>query len=195
MKVRTVALLVVLWTAAVLVAAPASAFEESEAPAVRIEQFGRDDVVRVWHEPQPPQPGTQWRGWIEFAHNHGVNSVSFQICRVGIACFAPPQPMQREGLNVWTFDTAQYIVPGAGVPVTWEAGWRIGVRFVINETLADESYLESYFPKPSDAGVLEDDYFAFNMPAAEARDTDGPTSAPLLAVGLLLLVVFALRRR
>ncbi len=171
-------LLVLLW-------APAAAFEESAASNVRKLESGREDVVRVWHEPASPEAGTQWRGGIEFRPGHAIGDVKFQICRVGVACFAPPTDAQESGPDAWTFNTAAYVVPGAGRPVTWEAGWRIGVRFVINETLVDGRPTEHFFPAASDSGVLEDDYFAFNMAAAPQKATPAP-AFPSFAIGLLV---------
>lgn len=185
---------------AVLLVLPATAYDESEAPAVdpRIE--------RVWHEPAVPAPGQQWQGWIAFVPGHDVTEVLYQVCNVGVACIAPPTPAVRLNDTTWTYDTADYTDP-QGNPVPWgddtlDGGrdWRVGTQFFLrtadNDTLQAVPHGEN-LSSPACEGryreCSETHYFAWDMPAGPVgAGRDAP--APLLAPALLL-VALALRRR
>lgn len=169
----------------------AMAYPESDAALVRLKETGKDDVLRVWHEPQIVEPGTQWRGYIQFAERHGIQSVRYQICRVGSSCFAPPTLADRLNETTWTFHTQDYRQAGNGQPVSWEAGWRLGMRFVINETTPEgamETSLPEGLERPDD---LEYHYLAFDMPPAGGRAAPGSG----LLLGLAALGLAGLRRK
>jgi hypothetical protein len=170
-----------------LVALPVQAVEERDAPRVRLEQSGKDDLLRVWHEPEVVQPGTQWRGYIMFRPGHGVLDVQgFQVCDVGKSCFAPPTSLQRLNETTWMFDTATYIPPGTSEPVRYEAGQRLGVRFYILEPGPDGNTTLTVFPSnDGDPADAEAHYIAFDMPAPTRRDAGSPGIAWLLVLGLL----------
>ena len=169
---------------AVLLASGAQAYPESEAPAVRVQEGGPDDVERVWHDPMIVQPGTQWQGFIRFRANHSIEQVKVQICDVGRVCFAPPIPIHAmpDG-RTWTFNTTEYRDTLSGRPIEYEAGWRLGMQFILSEQLANGSLADTRLPEglasPDD---LEYHYLAFDMPAAQARSAPLPW---LLVVGAL----------
>lgn len=164
---------------------------------VRVSEGGPDDVERVWHEPETVQPGTQWEGFIRFRANHSIEKVKMQICDVGRVCFAPPIPIfplrtMPDG-RTWMFNTTDYRDTLSGRPIQYEAGWRLGVQFILTERLANGTVVDTRLPEglenPDD---LEFHYFAFDMPKATER------SAPSLASGIMAVVALlaaALRRR
>lgn len=169
--------------------APAQAYIEDEAPKVRLAQSGKDDVVRLWHEPEIVEPGTQWRGYLQFRPGHSIEDVKgFQVCDVGRSCFAPPTPLHRLNETTWMFDTAEYIAGGAGKPVDYEAGMRLGTRFILIERHANGTLVESVFPEAGDNADLEFHYFAFDMPEA-------PRRAPGAGAALIILVLAGLSWR
>lgn len=177
---------------ALLIALPAaSAYEEEEAPRVRLYEAGLDDVARVWHEPEIVQPGTQWEGFIQFRDGHRVMEVLYQICDVGRVCFAPPTPAEQIDNNTWTFNTTDYRGSGADRPIHYEAGWRIGTQYILTEE-TDNGTVTRKFPegleKPED---LEFHYFAFDMPEAKAKGISGPGGWLVL----MALIASAWRRR
>lgn len=189
----------------------AQAYPESDAAAVRVKEGGPDDVERVWHEPLVVAPGTQWQGYIRFRPNNTIEQVRVQICDVGRVCFAPPIPIQELDLDstkelgqiqelqvlpdgaTWTFNTTDYRDPGSGQPIKYEAGWRLGMNFILSERLANGSMKDTKFPSgqenPED---LEFHYFAFDMPPA-AASRGAPTS--LIAAALAVVGAALVRRR
>ncbi len=195
-----------------LLVAPAAAVEESAAAEVRLEETGRDDVVAVWHEPDEVQPGSQWTGHIQFRAHHNVSNVLYQICRVGTYCFAPPTPAERLNETVWRFDTSNYIQPGSGKPVRYEAGWRVGYQFLLEEpdpageSGDDNGTHVTLFPhgieasdpacQGADAWIAcaETHYFAFTV-AGEPDDGRGAPVAGLAWASAALLVALVVRLR
>lgn len=179
-------------TIVLLLASAAQAYPESEASAVRVSEGGPDDVERVWHEPATVPPGTQWEGFIRFRANHSIEQVKMQICDVGRVCFAPPIPIRAmpDGLT-WMFNTTEYRDTLSGRPIEYEAGWRLGVQFILTERLANSTLVDTRLPQglanPDD---LEFHYFAFDMPKSSSRNTPLPWVFVVLA-----LAVVALRRR
>lgn len=176
--------------AALLLLAPlAEAYPESDAARVRFIESGKDDVLRVWHEPEVVEPGTQWNGFIQFKPGHAIEGVQYQICDVGRVCFAPPHDATRLNDTTWTFDTNDYRQQGR--PIRYEAGWRLGVAYILEERLANGTLTYSTLPEglenPND---LEYHYLAFDMPPPR-RDTPAPG---LLAVLGVLSVAVAWRR-
>lgn len=178
----------------VLGALPAGAYNESEAAQVRLMEDHRSDVVRVWHEPPTVQPGTQWRGFIQFSVGNAMENVSYQICRVGFSCFAPPTPADRLNATTWTFDTNRYLSASSRQPVSWEAGWRVGMRFVLSERLPNGTLASDGFPKGlANDTNLEYHYLAFDMPPAPPkRGVPGPS---LTVAGASIAVAGLLARR
>lgn len=173
----------------------ALAYDEDEAPRVRLEQASKADVVAVWHTPSTVMPGQQWQGFIRFLPPHGVENAHYQICRVGYSCFAPPAPAQRINETTWSFDTKDYLPPG-GRPIDWQAGWRVGTQFILSERLANGTLVQYKFPAGDtgdplvSAAALEDHYFAFDMPAPSQGAPSPAVAASIIAVALV-----ALRRR
>lgn len=176
--------------AALLLVPLASAYEEEEAPRIRVVERGVDDVAAVWHEPEVVQPGTQWNGFIQFREGHGILNVSFQICDVGRVCFAAPVEAERLNDTTWTFDTNSY--QNLGGAINYKAGWRLGTQFILAERMANGTVETYKFPEgienPDD---LEYHYFAFDMPPAPDRGIPAP--GILGVVGLLMAVAW--RRR
>lgn len=176
---------------ALVLAAPAAAYDETDAARARVAETGESDVVAVWHEPAVVQPSTQWHGFIQFAPGANVTAVRYQICHVGYSCFAPPTPAQRVNATTWTFDTNHYLAAGSNRPVDWQAGWRVGMKFILDQS-TPHGALETAFPNgTANPDSLEFHYLAFNMPPAAKNS---PAVAPALAIGILLLAA-ALRRR
>ncbi len=178
---------------ALLLVNAAQAYPESDAPAVRVKEGGPDDVERVWHEPVVVQPGTQWQGYIQFRANHSVEKVKVQICDVGRVCFAPPIPIQAmpDG-RTWTFNTTDYRDTLSGRPIEYEAGWRLGMQFILSERLANGTTFDKAFPSGAESSDdLEYHYLAFDMPVAQARKAPGWGIETVALLGLLAV----LRRR
>lgn len=184
------------WVALALVlaalASGAQAYPESEASMVRVSEGGPDDVESVWHEPTIVQPGTQWEGFIRFRANHSIEQVKMQICDVGRVCFAPPIPLRAlpDG-RTWMFNTTEYRDTLVGRPIQYEAGWRLGVQFILTERLANGTLVDTRLPEglenPDD---LEFHYFAFDMSKASSRNTPLPWALVMMA-----LAIVTLRRR
>ncbi len=187
--------------AGLLLLGTAAAVPESEAPQTRLAESGLADVERVWHEPEPVQPGTQWTGHIQFRADHNVSDVLYQICRVGTYCFAPPTPAERVNDTYWRFDTSTYIQPGSGKPVQYEAAWRVGYQFLLVE--GDNTTLFPHGIEPSDPSCeggdawiecAETHYFSFTV-AGTPADRGAPAVGPIAALALFALLALAARRR
>ncbi|HJQ93042.1 MAG TPA: hypothetical protein VJ874_02020 [Candidatus Thermoplasmatota archaeon] len=193
-------LLAVAALTALLLPAPAAGHPESAAPSLR------PDVFRAGHEPEVVMPHTQWTGFLELEPGTNVTAAYYQVCRVGQACFAPPTPATRvlsagEGGPGFRFDTATYLANGK--PVDYEAGWRIGVTWLLEERLANGTTQMARFPAGPDVlspecqgdaamACAEAHYLAFDIPA-EGRDSP---PAPLLSLlAALGLAAFAARLR
>lgn len=181
----------------VLAAAPASAHPESAAPSLR------PDVVRAGHEPEVVLPHTQWRGFLELEPGSNVTAAYYQVCRVGQACFAPPTPADRIANATFGFDTADYLANGE--PVDYEAGWRIGVTWVLEERLSNGTTRLVRFPVGPDvlspecqgdaaAACAEAHYLAFDIPAEE-RESPAVAAFPIGALLAAFAFVAARRRR
>lgn len=177
---------------AALLVSGVQAYPESEASVVRVREGGPDDVESVWHEPTVVQPGTQWQGFIRFRANHSIEQVQVQICDVGRVCFAPPIPIHAmpDG-RTWTFNTSEYRDTLSGRPIEYEAGWRLGMQFILSQRLPNGTTVETRLPdgleNPDD---LEYHYLAFDMPAVAQ-------TAPALGLGILVAICLlgALQRR
>jgi hypothetical protein len=174
----------------------AAAYDEQDAGLLR------PDVLEASHSPGVVQPHAQWRGTLVLRPGHQVLAAQYQICRVGQACFAPPAPAQRVGNDTFTFDTADYLANGH--PVDYQAGWRIGVQWILTERDGNQTRSVPFpaGPGPSDPGCAGDGqalacqerhYLAFEMPPAEKGAP--ALGAPLLAVVLLGLAFGRMRRR
>ncbi len=176
----------------------ASAYPESDAAALdpRVEAVG--------HDPAVPRPGEQWTGFLRFVPGHNVTEARFQICEVGIACFAPPTPMTLDADGrTFRFDTRDYVSPVNGEPVAWGIDdgepWNVGYRFVL---LSDQNVTQ--LPHGLDCNDPENQYlewtecdathyFVFTMPGAkQAGETTPGIGVPVLLVSIAL---FALLRR
>ena len=174
-----------------LLAPLAAAYPESQASAVRVAEGGPDDVEAVWHEPAVVQPNTQWQGYIRFRPNHTIEQVKMQICDVGRVCFAPPIVIHimADG-RTWTFNTTEYRDTLSGRPIQYEAGWRLGVQYILSQRQANGTVTDEKLPaglaNPTD---LEYHYFAFDMPPAKTR------GAPALPFGIAALLLLVLARR
>ncbi len=180
------ALVLVLVAAATL--PPATGWSELEAPRLD------SRVLQAGHAPDVVQPHMQWNGYVVVSEASNVTDVSYQVCRVGFSCFAPPAPAQPRGSGIWTFDTANYTVAGpeGSKPVDYQAGWRIGVTWILRaENGTTWSVPPVHTCGPADAArCLEDDYLVFQI----AQSPTGiPNLSGALAVGLLLFL--AGRRR
>lgn len=183
------AMVLAAWLA---MAAPAAAHPESAAPSLR------PDVVRAGHVPEVVLPHTQWTGFLDLAPGSNVTAAYYQVCRVGQACFAPPtEAMSVDGYGEgrsFRFDTSTYLANGR--PVDYEAGWRIGVTWILEERLGNGSTQMARFPAGPDVlspecqgdaamACAEAHYLAFDIPE-EGRDSP---SAPFL--GILAAVALA----
>ncbi len=184
-----------------LAAAPGAAVPESDAAQTRLAESGLADVARVWHEPEPVEPLTQWQGHIQFRADHNVSDVLYQICRVGTYCFAPPTPAERVNDTFWRFNTSDYVQPGSGKPVQYEAGWRVGYQFLLVE--GDNTTLFPHGIEPSDPSCQGEDawmvcaethYFAFTV-AGTPGDRGAPGPGPLMALSCLALAALSLAAR
>ncbi|HUR61390.1 MAG TPA: hypothetical protein VM286_03380 [Candidatus Thermoplasmatota archaeon] len=195
---RPVAPVLLLLAALLLVSLlpAAAAHEEAEAGLLR------SDVLEVRHEPARVEPHTQWQGVLVLRPGHPVVSAQYQVCRVGQSCFAPPAPAQRHG-DTFTFDTSNYTVDGH--PVDYQAGWRIGVQWILTErTTQDGNGTQAVvFPQGRDLSgpacaadplaCQETHYLAFDMPAAP-KASPGAGIPTLLATLLLALLAGRARR-
>lgn len=173
-----------------LVAIPtSSAHPESAAPMLDAR------VLAVGHEPEPVVPHTQWSGWLLLREDANITSAKFQVCRVGLACFAPPALAERDGSGGFRFNTSNLLVlgPEGRVPVDYQPGWRIGVKWYLTDAAGNTTELP-HSPTCSSASgsaCLEDAYLAFTIP-----ETPRATPAPgAVALGLLALTVAGVLRR
>ena len=194
-------LLLAAATAAALLAPTSTAHPESAAPTLR------GDVVRAGHEPEVVEPHTQWRGFLELRADTNVTAAYYQVCRVGQACFAPPTAAEkvegRPGSSgagstaavLFRFDTSTYLANGR--PVDYEAGWRIGVTWLLEERLDNGTTQLVRFPLGPDVlspecqgdaalACAEAHYLAFDIPAA-GRDASSMAALPVLALALAAL--------
>ncbi len=190
-------LLVAALLALALIAAPAGAHPESAAPSLR------PDVLRAGHLPEVVAPHTQWQGFLDLRPDTKVTAAYYQVCRVGQACFAPPAPAQSVGNGSFRFDTSQYLANGR--PVDYQPGWRLGVTWLLEETLPNGTTQAVRFPVGPDVlapecqgdaalSCAEAHYLAFDLPAEERSSPDLPIPAGVLALALASCVA-ATRRR
>jgi hypothetical protein len=191
-RLALLAIAAIAVTALAVLPAPAAAHPESAAPSLR------PDVVRAGHEPDVVQPHTQWQGFLEMAPDSNVTAAYYQVCRVGQACFAPPTPAEKVG-TTFRFDTSGYLANGR--PVDYEAGWRLGVTWILEERLANGTTSAVRFPLGPDVespacqgdaalGCAEAHYLAFDIPAEERGSPSVPAGLVLAA-----LAVFAAAAR
>jgi hypothetical protein len=145
-------------------------------------------------------PHSQWQGFLQLRPDSNVTAARYQICRVGDTCFAPPTAATAAGNGTFRFDTNGYLANGR--PVDYQAGWRLGVKWLLDERLANGTMRTVDFPAGPDltAPGCEGDaalacneahYLAFDMPAASKP-------APSLLgswVAIATLAVAALVRR
>ncbi len=171
--------------AGLAVAPAASAWSEGDAPSLD------PRVLSAGHAPAIVTPHTQWTGVLRLKPGSDVASAAYQVCRVGVACFAPPAPARRVDATTFRFDTANYTVagPDGARPVDYLAGWRLGVKWFLTDAAGNTTELprDAGCGTTSDVGCLERNYIAFDMPAA-TRGTPAPTtlSALLVLVGVVL---------
>jgi hypothetical protein len=174
-------------------AMPAAAYDEADAGLLR-----PDMVLSAGHLPTRVPAHTQWQGILTLRPGNHVLSAQYQVCRVGQACFAPPAPAQRHG-DTFVFDTANYTAGGRSVD--YQAGWRIGVQWLLTEDAGMNETRTETFPEGRDLsgagcaadplGCQETHYIAFDMePAAHAAP-----GAAVLPVAALLLGAAGARRR
>lgn len=177
----------------VAMAIPAAAVPESEAGRLWLAQNGRPGVLAAGHDPAEVVPGSQWGGFLILDHNVTFERVLFQICLVGMTCFAPPTPAHQADNRTWRFNTTAYRAPGTNALIDWEAGWHVGVRYVIEDRLANGTLRTTVFPVSDDltAAGAEAHYLTFYIPDSPAR---GASALPLLAI-LAALLLAAVRRR
>lgn len=176
-------------------APPAAAYAEAEAPLLR------PDVLEASHSPAAVQPHTQWQGSLALRPGHAVLSAQYQVCRVGQACFAPPAPATRVGNDTFTFHTADYLAGGR--PVDYQAGWRIGVQWLLTERDGNGTRTRPFpeGPGPADPACAgeaqalacqERHYLVFDMPPATRN---APAGGAIAAPGLLALAWAGRARR
>lgn len=177
-----------------MLAGPAAAITEADAQATWLAQNGRPGVIGAGHEPRTIPPGTQWSGYITLAENVTFETVRFQICRVGQVCFAPPTPARQIDERTWGFNTTDYRAPGSGVLIQWEAGWHLGVRYVIEDQLDNGTLRTTIFPASDDlttAGA-ESHYLTLYIAGQVAKPAP---SIPLALLLIALTIVVKIRRR
>jgi hypothetical protein len=156
-----------------LVAGPTQAHPESAAPSLR------SDVVAAGHSPDVVPPHSQWMGFLDLAPGSNVTSAYYQVCRVGEACFAPPTLAIRDG-DRFKFHSSDYLANGRAVD--YQAGWHLGVTWVLEETAANGTSRSLRFPEGPDLAsaecqgdaalaCAEAHYFVFDVAA-------GPKAAP-----------------
>lgn len=133
-----------------------------------------------------------WSGWLQLRDDANVTSARFQVCRVGLACFAPPAPAEPDGANGFRFNTTNLLVQGpeGRVPVEFQAGWRVGVKWFLTDASGATSELpHSDCSSASGAACLEDAYLAFTIPAsARGMPSVGPAAIGLAALALAMAV-------
>lgn len=171
---------VALGATALLLALPASAVPEAEAPRLRA------DVLGVSHRPEVVEAGGDFEGILELRPGSNVTQAWVQVCRVGQACFAPPVAVERSG-HVFAF---RFSGP-AGGGARLEGGWHVGVKWLLNETTPSGSRVV-WFPEGLDlqSPACVDDgacqashYFTFRVAPTKTAP------APFLIVIPLLLVL------
>lgn len=167
----------------------AQAHDESEAPALRA------DVAAVWHEPAEVLPGMPWQGFLRLAPESNITGAYFQVCRVGMACFAPPTAAQMREDGVYVFDSSQ---AGGEVPVHFGPGWRVGVKWLLFE--GDSQTPIDFPPKATceepTLECAESEYFVFEVGAEPEGVSTPGASSPLLILAILALAyVHVVRRR
>ncbi|HEX2065991.1 MAG TPA: hypothetical protein VHI93_04180 [Candidatus Thermoplasmatota archaeon] len=172
----------------------AAAYSEAEAASLR------PDVVRAGHSPQVVAPHTQWQGFLVLRPGHAVVAAQYQVCRVGEACFAPPAPAVRQGNDTFAFDTANYTVQGR--PVDYQAGWRIGVQWILTERVGNATRQSAFPAGPGDDPACREErmalacqerhYLVFSM--APGVQPSPPPAAPLAFLFLLAAAGGARRR-
>jgi hypothetical protein len=173
-----------LAAAAILLLAPlAQAWPESAAPDLH------PQAEAAWHEPEEVRPGEQWAGYLRLRHGHTIANASYQVCNLANGvCFAPPTPARFAGQDLLRFHTSEYLA--GGKPVSWEAGWRIGVKWILTHGNGTVDCLPGPCGSPPGGeGGLEAHYLAFDMPA---RKEAPAASLPIL---LAFLLAAAGRRR
>ncbi|MEK6985949.1 MAG: hypothetical protein AABX89_06175 [Candidatus Thermoplasmatota archaeon] len=172
-----------------LAAVPAaSAHPESAAPLLDLR------VLAAGHTPEPVVPGAPWSGWLTLRENANITAARFQVCRVGLACFAPPAPAELDGANGFRFNTTNLLVQGpeGRVQVEFQAGWRVGVKWFLTDAAGNTTELpHSACSSATGAACLEDAYLAFTIPEA-VRGT--PNLGPA-ALGLLIMALAMVARR
>jgi hypothetical protein len=159
-------------------------------------------VLSARHEPTLVPAHSQWHGVLVLRPGHPVVAAQYQVCRVGNACFAPPAPAQRSGADTFRFDTANYTAGGHAID--YQAGWRIGVQWLLTEKTANATRVVA-FPLGPEAGdpacagdgaalaCQERHYLAFDMePAPRAVPALGAPA--LLGVALLAGLAGVARR-
>ncbi len=189
-----------------LLAAPLTVqgYEESEAPQLD------PRIAEVWHDPPIPAPGTQWNGYIRFVEGHNITAVSYQICDVGNACFAPPTPAKQDSENMWSFYTDDYRDPTFDRPILWGDAsysggepWRIGTQFYLTHgdgnltVVPDGVQLATEECKGRYRECAETHYFAWDMPAGNvgSQDQGAPGIGLIALLALLGLAAYPLRNR
>ncbi|MGB0653324.1 MAG: hypothetical protein ACPGQL_09010 [Thermoplasmatota archaeon] len=190
--------------ALLLLSAPGvQAYPESEAAAVREQETGLRDVVRVWHEPEQVAAGSQWRGFIELAPDANITMVQYQICEVGNQCFAPPHAATEVEPGIWRFDTDDYRPIGRDAPVDYEEGMLVGFQWLFNDGDDLEMFphgVEVNSPECEAMGWIacaDTHYFSFTIapgPGSEGEGASGP-AAPIVALALLGAAALVTRRR
>lgn len=196
-RLAVVVVAVAALAAALGLAPIADGHPESAAPALR------SDVVRAGHEPEVVQPHSQWRGFLELRDGHDVTAAFYQVCRVGDACFAPPAPATAVGEGRFEFDTSEYLANGR--PVDYEAGWRLGVTWVLEERQANGSTMAVRFPAGPDLAspecmgdaalaCSEQHYLAFDV-AGKAGGRGAPSAGVGALATLSLLAAASQSRR
>lgn len=184
------------WAAIALLAlaVPVSAVPEPEAGRVWLEQNGRPGIVAAGHEPASVQPRTQWEGYLVLEENVTFETVRFQVCRVGMTCFAPPTPARQVDARTWRFNTTEYRAAGSGNVIQWGAGWHVGVRYVIEDRLANGTLRTTVFPQSPDltSAGAEEHYVTFYIQGESAKRAP---AAPVAFVLLALALAAGSRRR
>lgn len=176
------------------VAVPAAAVPEGDAGRVWLEQNGRPGIVAAGHTPESVQAGTQWEGYLVLADNVTFESVRFQICRVGLTCFAPPTPAEQADARTWRFNTTDYRASGSGALIDWGAGWHVGVRYVIEDRLANGTLRTTVFPESDDLTAAGAELHYLTLDIEGQVEKRAPTvPAAILVLGLACMA--GLRRR
>lgn len=180
-----------VWVALVIVAAPhAAAYPENQAANLRI------DIVAAGHEPAEVAPHTQWSAFLTVTPDSNITAASYQVCRVGAACFAPPTPANRTG-DTFRFSTRD--VPANAVD--FQPHWLIGVKWIL--TARDLS--QQAFPQGPDLlspacqgaasmSCQEQHYLTFAIAEEPAKSSSVP-GLPAAALACLVAAVLRVRSR